>query len=197
MNKTLPANPLQSVLKAAAALPANGRLAARRQRLAGDGQCTVILADVSGSMAEPAGGRLKIDILQDAVDAVLPARPQTELLAFASLPTAVKRGARLPGPSGGTALHLALEAAASLNPRHTIIISDGKPDSRGSAMAAAKKLPGIIDVIYVGTDGDREAIDFLHTLAAAGGGHMTRHDLVRTPELVSTLRRHMLIEAPK
>jgi hypothetical protein len=137
----------------------------------------VILCDVSSSMAELSGERRKIDILAEALDQALNRMDQCLLIAFSSFPTLIESVEDLPSPNGGTALHLALEEAYEFAPERTLVISDGQPDSRSDALAAAEDLTGRIDVIYVGPDDDVDALDFMRSLARQSGGELVIEDL--------------------
>jgi hypothetical protein len=183
------AHPLASfIAEAARRLPAEtGATAEARARA----ERTVILADCSGSMEELVDRRRKADILQDALDQVLPGLPAAHVVAFASIAVDIARGGRLPPPSGGTALHLALDHASRQRPGHVLVISDGHPDDEAAAIAAVDRLRATIDVIYCGPDGDRAAIEFLRRLAARRGGSVVVHDLARasSPVLSREMRR--------
>lgn len=166
----------------------------RTRRLSGAGTASLILLDVSASMDERAGARRKIDILRDALAGVLPSPTRQHLIAFSSVPTALSSLADLSAPSGSTALHLALALAASHRPRHTLVVSDGRPDDETAALAEADRLPGIIDVLYVGADSDAQAMAFMRRLARAGAGRVVVHDVVRqaTPAQLGTAIRGLL-----
>lgn len=159
----------------------------RRQQAATDQ--IVILADVSGSMSESAGAKRKVDLLQEALNQVIPTLPGATLIAFNSMPAEVAPAQPLPPPSGGTALHRALDYAAQSKPKLTLIISDGQPDDKRAALTAADKLSGRIEVIYVGPDGDFDAINFLRQLAGMSGGSVVVHDLKKQPQLASTIKQ--------
>ena len=98
-------SPLAAIIAQAAALPSTTGETAKHQaildnradRLRNGGQNTVILADCSGSMDSLAGARRRIDILQDALDTVLPSVLNSRLVAFHSLPAEV---VRRPQPGG-------------------------------------------------------------------------------------------------
>lgn len=179
MSKAL-TNPLAGIVAAAAKnLPAkSGVVADHKQRIA-TGADVVILADTSGSMFENAGRRRKIDILSEALATIRADLPSAATIAFDSLPRRLAPHEALPAPNGGTALHLAIDEAAKLRPRKTVVITDGQPDNDRQAIASAGKLSGTIDVIYCGDDSDTRAIDFLRRLAAAAGGTIVVHDLKR------------------
>ncbi len=191
-------NPLQALIARAAKTPAQtGAVADCQKRLDNAGQGVVILCDLSGSMAESAGGRTKIEQLQEALDSVLNAQPTAQVVGFNSTAFSLL-GGRLPDPSGGTALHLGLEEVARHRPGKTVVISDGLPDSPEAALAAAERLAGIIDVIYCGPDSAAEAIEFMRRLARAGGGRVVVHDLRRAerPALGVAVRQLLALPAP-
>lgn len=177
-------NPLQALLaRATTTLPKEtGATETYRKRFdATTSSRTIILADASGSMAYRVGGRRKIEILGDELAAVLVGALPTEtlLFAFATGTRLVVDPALLPEPGGGTALHVALDHIATFRPARTLVISDGQPDSKDAALAAADRLSGRIDVLYIGPDDDHEAIAFMMALARRGGGSCVRHDLNR------------------
>lgn len=191
----LPVNPLADIIAQAARLPARtGATEQHRQRQQHATGGTVILADVSGSMAGSAGARTKYALLQEALDHVLPGLPGASLIAFASTATPIAPGAPLPSPAGGTALHLAIEAAAPARPSKTLVISDGLPDSEDAALRAAQLLTGVIDVIYCGSDDDHAAIAFMQRLARAGGGTLLMRNLSREP-LLPAVRQLLALPA--
>lgn len=168
---------LQGVIdQAAKTTPRETGVVARfAQKLNAAGTATVVLADVSGSMAEPAGQKLKIDVLREAMQIAVP--PGAVIIAFSSTPQVVSSPTLLPAPGGGTALHLALEKAAQHQPRYTLVITDGRPDLPEAALQRAEALPGTLDVIYCGPDSDIEAILFIRKLAQVGAGRAHVHDI--------------------
>lgn len=167
------ANPLQSLIAQAGNQQPAGEVARLRLRQRGATDTVAILADVSTSMAETAGATSKYEILKTALRNVWPSAPNARLIAFDSLPEFLADPQLLPLPRGGTALHLAIEAAQSLYPGRTLVITDGRPDDKPAALDAADKLTGRIDVIYCGPDGDLDAISFLQRLARSTGGSCT------------------------
>lgn len=188
------------VIAQAAATPretgATAKYAKRRQSA---GSATVILADCSASMLESAGSRAKIQLLQDALDQVRPDMPDAALIAFSSMPVLIDSGWHLPRPDGGTDLAEALNRAARERPARTLVISDGQPDDARAALAAADRLSGRIDVIYVGPDGDDRAIAFMRDLARTGGGRCVVNDLTRSlqPPLQTAVRDVLALPAPR
>lgn len=193
-------NPLAGIVAAAAKnLPAkSGVVADHKQRIA-TGADVVILADTSASMFENAGRRRKIDILSEALATIRADLPSAATIAFDSLPRRLTLHDALPAPSGGTALHLAIDEATKLRPRKTVIITDGQPDNERQAIASAAKLSGTIDVIYCGDDSDTRAIDFLRRLAA--GGTIVVHDLKRHGDTgvkaIATAATRLALPAPE
>ncbi len=194
-------NPLQALIAGAAqALPSTtGDTDRHRARIAGAGSGVVILADVSSSMGEAAGRRRKADLLADAIASAWPDLPGATLIAFGSTVSAVPGPSDLPPPSGGTALHLALDAAAAVHPARTLVVSDGRPDSESAALASADRLAGVIDVIYCGPDSDAEAIAFMYRLARVGCGRVVVRDVAREsrPRLDTAVRAALGLPAPK
>ncbi len=130
----------------------------------------VVLADVSGSMADTDGGsrerKSRFALLVQALSGL----PKTvRILLFSDGVSEVRaENVRLIG--GGTALHLAIIAAAAHSPIRTVIISDGEPDSEPLARAAIERLSGIVDVVYCGSPSNTHARNFLESLARAGAG---------------------------
>lgn len=180
------ANPLQGLLaQASRNLPARtGAVEVFAERLHRVGP-QILLADVSGSMSEPAwSGRRKIDVLREAVAGVTGHR----LMTFAT--EAGEAGnAGIPEPAGGTALHLGLAAAARHQPRATLVVSDGQPDDEDAALRAAERLTGVIHVLYIGPESNVAAIGFMRRLARAGAGTYQGADLQRPqPALQHTMQ---------
>lgn len=184
------ANPLQSIIARAAQTAAvTGETAQFQRRFAHAGGASLILADVSSSMSERAGARSKIEHLRDALRQA--AKPGHVILAFASEVTRIGTPDALPAPSGGTALELALRAAAGHRPSTTLVISDGEPNSPEAALEAAAALSGIINVIYCGPESNASAIDFMRRLARAGCGRVVVHSWAVAPgrpELADNIR---------
>lgn len=184
--------PLASIVAAARkGLPQTTGATARAERIRSRPACHVVLADVSGSMAESAAGRRKIDVLAEAMQS-LPATHS--IVAFSSYVTPIATGYTLPAPSGGTALHLALDHCHAIDATHILVISDGHPDSAASALAAADRLHARIDIIYCGPDNDMEGITFMRRLAR-GGGAAHHHSLSDGPRLVAAVKQLALPKA--
>jgi len=185
------AHPLQSIVaRAAGTLPATTGVVApyaERQRRLDTGSGTTVLADVSSSMEERAwGGMTKHALLRDAIAGVM--RPGVTILAFSAGAYPVSRIEDLPEPHGNTALHRAIEQAASQHPARMLIVSDGHPDDEEKARSAAQAFPGVIDVLYIGPDSDKGAIAFLSALAKGHGGRY------RACDVRSAVARPLLLE---
>ncbi len=170
-------NLLQDVVKKAASAPAgtNPELAKIRARFQDCGNDVVILADCSGSMAERIGGLpvRKIEHLRIALTDLLKYNPAAIIIIFGWGAQRIKNIRELPNENnlmGGTDMTSAIEEAAKLKPRRTVIISDGLPDNEKSASDAVDNLTGQVDAIYCGPDG-HPAIQFLQSLARKGGGN--------------------------
>lgn len=197
----LPTSPLSAAIRRAAQLPKSTGAtdahanAARR----------VILADVSGSMREPAAGtRTKHDLLTEVLAALWPeitrGSSSATLCAFASGVTECSSPATLNAPDGGTSLAAAITHAASTNPRVTVLLTDGRPDDEQGAFRAADKLPGRLDVVYIGPESDVVAQRFLAELARRRGGTYTTVDLVKLGhsagrQLTGALTRTLMLSA--
>jgi Mg-chelatase subunit ChlD len=195
-------NPLQGLIaQIAKSTPrVTGESDRVKARFAGAGEATVILADTSGSMAEPAGaGVSKIDLLREALAGCWPEIPGAILYGFDAIARPAAQPSALTAPAGGTALHLGLDAAAAHRPRRTLVISDGQPDDEAAALASAARLTGVVDVIYVGPDSDTNAIAFMRKLATATGGRVVVRDVRREsrPALAREVRAILGLPAPK
>lgn len=173
----LPVNPLAAlVAKAQTTLPRVTGATQEAERRRAAPRTPLVLADVSGSMAEMATSRRKIDALSDALQGV-----SVPIVLFASHVTRHDPGRPLPEPAGGTALHLALQEARDLHATDVLVISDGRPDDPRAALAVADRMVGVrIDIVYCGPETDVEGLAFMRRLARFGGAlHMhalpTRH----------------------
>lgn len=171
-------NPLQNLINQAKKLKNSGTLEKYAERInANPIGKSVILLDVSGSMDEMAyQGMRKIDMLRQAMNR--PLDTNEVVIAFHSVVEMIKDLQSIPKPGGGTALHKALEEAIKFSPKTTLVVCDGRPDSKDQALSAAKKLPGIINTLYIGRDDDLEAIQFMADLARTSCG-VPRHCDVR------------------
>ena len=163
-------NPLQALINQAAKLPKTGEVERYAERINYDPTApTIVLLDVSGSMDETVeSGDRKIDVLRKAL--ARPLSPGEFAFAFSSLCQQIQGFEFIPEPSGGTALHYALETIAPHRPKSTLVVSDGRPDNGLAALQVAHQLTGTISTLYIGPDDDLEAIAFMQRLARQGCG---------------------------
>jgi hypothetical protein len=184
-------NPLQSLLsKAASALPViTGETSRAKQRLDNPGWDTAIVCDCSESMSGLAGGRSKITLLREALDAIVAELPSVTLIAFATKASRFNTPAELPPAYGDTGMELGLTLQIPALIDRYVVISDGQPNSEERALAAADRLNKRIDVLYIGPETDTAAIAFMNRLARKGG-RVTLRDIVRDvrPSLVAPVR---------
>jgi len=68
-----------------------------------------------------------------------------------------------------------------------VVISDGQPDDRSSALAVAKTFKNKIDVIFVGDETDLDSIKFMNELAKVSGGKQITADCEKISEKVQYL----------
>lgn len=184
---------LRDVVSRAAKAPVaeNEDLARLRKRFADCTDDTVVLCDCSGSMRDMIGhsGISKMEHLEIALNDLLRAHPRVILIAFSSTAQRVKNTAGVTDHyrryGGSTNLTDAIEEAAKLRPRRTVIISDGLPDNADTATEAIDDLTGQVDCVYCGPDG-HPAVAFLQSLARKGGGHQMTFDGCR--ELAPMIR---------
>ncbi len=159
----------------------------------------VILIDVSGSMSFPVTpNSRRIDVLQAILNTIRPEAKDTSVIAFNHTAFPLESWERLPEPDGGTALHLALERAHLLHPEHVIVVSDGEPEDKRAAIAAAHALACRISTYYAGEEGNRAATAFLKTLALCSRGGVGRAMLgdLRNPEKLANEMKLLLLPGP-
>lgn len=177
-------NPLQALIDQAALTKPKSKIVEQyAQRLDPKKTKTksLLLLDLSSSMLEWIGmGIQKIDLLRSALDR--PLQSGEVAIGFNSICFSIQDLQNIPEPNGGTALHIAIADAVPLRPRQTLVVSDGKPDDENQALAAAKKLTGIINTLYIGKDSDVAAIDFMGRLSRLGCGSAQTHDVYKQPD---------------
>lgn len=161
------------------------------------GKWLVILADVSGSMSDRAQEGTKIERLREALGSIWAETPGASLIAFNGNVMPLEGPDDLPSPTGGTALHLALRAAAAMRAASVVVISDGRPDDEEAALDVAREIPGAIDALYVGPEDDAQAIAFMKKLGRIGGGTVVVKDLLKCRSIVAPLRSLLGLPAPK
>jgi hypothetical protein len=117
---------------------------------------TIIALAVSGSMAFPVTlDSRRIDVLRANPATILPAVPDTRLIAFNDDVFPLEPGQAVPEPAGGTALHLALERVAATRCEHVVVVTDGEPNDKHAAVAAGRKLDCRISTYFCGEETNR------------------------------------------
>jgi hypothetical protein len=156
-----------------------------------------LLLDCSGSMEWPMGnGQTRITGLRKVVDGVQQQRP-TRMIAFGptfgvapgeTSPHAMECAfvEQVPDPAGGTPLTEAINFAKRTGAGRLLLISDGAPNNRETAMGAAREFGGRIDVVFVGEAGDPGSA-FLESLAKETGGGQFEGDLGAVKELTGNI----------
>jgi hypothetical protein len=138
---------------------------------------TVVAMDVSISMASFVGltGKTRHDNLQQSVANVMAkgVPPSTFWLAFNDKTVIVERPQDgLPPPDGGTDLAGCLLEARRYRPTRLLVISDGEPNDKASALTNALLLSCQISTIFCGDEADRAPQRFLRELAACSRAGM-------------------------
>lgn len=149
----------------------------------------VFLLDCSGSMGSRMyTGQTRIAGLRDAVKEVQKAQDglRIPMIQFGAGWDEVGECLEIPDPEGGTPLHKAIDLAKTKEYGRAICISDGMPDSQTSAIEAAKRFGGRIDVIFTGNTGEPGEA-FLKHLAELTGGEMFTGDLADIKQITGTI----------
>lgn len=152
----------------------------------------VILADVSGSMH---GARIEA-LRRELGQLWAEIGDRAKLIAFSHNVIPISSPAELPAPHGGTRLENALREANKLHPSLIFVISDGEPNNRDQALEAAEESIAEINVLFVGSDGDDQSLDFMERLARVGGGKMRKKDIGRGGSMLEDMRDLMALPAP-
>ncbi len=155
----------------------------------------VVLVDTSSSMAIPVlGGQRRIDVLSAILTNISPSTPDMRLFAFHDYLTNLEPGQKLPEPSGGTDLQMALDFVRTLSPHAVIVISDGEPADTKASLASARALNCVISTFYCGDESNRAAIAFLKQLTLCSRGGVGRPMIadLRQPEKLTTELRLLL-----
>ncbi len=170
------------------------------ERRAGKPTSVAIVADRSGSMAAPLGGRKKIDFVREAVlraGVEFGGRPgkrsdELSVIAFNESPTVLldrqqprtadglerlRAAAGALFPSGRTRIRPALETAEAILQksdlkRHIILVSDGRSQDElaGAALAARMKTSGIVLSVLATEATMNDGLTALEAAAEATGG---------------------------
>lgn len=145
----------------------------------------VILVDVSGSMSvrDSRNGEQRYKVACDELAQLQKQMPGKIAVLSFSDSTKFCAGGVPVFDGGGTDLIRALKFAkmADVTGMRFFVISDGCPDDERSALDVARTFRNRIDTIYVGSETDERAIEFLRKLAAASGG--VQVDAARVLEL--------------
>ena len=144
-------------------------------RVKNDDRDRIILLDTSGSMSSMTDNveKRKIDALRQVVYDLRADGHRFRQIVFGS---SVEMREDIPEPDGGTPLTEAIELAREHRPGRLIIISDGIPDSPGTAIESAKKLGVPVDCFYVGPRPSQGEV-FMSQLADATHGSSHVGDL--------------------
>lgn len=153
------------------------------------------IVDVSGSMSarDSRDKQSRYDVACQELAALQAKRPgKHAIISFSSWPQ-FRPGGHLPDPSGGTDLAGALKFArlADLPGMQFFVISDGRPDVEGDALAEARMFKAKISCVYVGPEGGGGQ-RFLEQLAKVSGGQFTTAE--KAVELAATVES-LLLEA--
>lgn len=160
-------------------------------------QRCAILADVSSSMMAGAGRKTRIDVLREVFAQIRAEFSGFRLIAFSTVPLELLPHAPIPDPSGGTALHLALQLVSHYEPERIAVLCDGVPDDPAAALEAAKSLQCHIATYFCGDDMNHVAIAFMRALAwcsADGLGSTTVVDMKKPARLKAGLQ--LLLAGP-
>lgn len=134
----------------------------------------LILVDTSGSMGsrDSRGGRTRYDVACEELAQLQSTLPgKIGVLSFSSETVFCPNGVPV-NLQGGTDLAGALQFAkiADVNGMRFVVISDGQPDEPDRALQVARTYQNRIDVIFVGSEMDGGARDFMNQLARSAGG---------------------------
>lgn len=152
----------------------------------------IILVDVSGSMAYVDFNKTesRYERACAALANLQASRPgKIAVISFDSLPSFCPAGIPdIPGGSTDLARALSFAQAADVVPgMRFIVISDGEPDDKAEALNIARQYQNRIDVIFVGDEADRDAIQFMNQLATASGGEQITADSAQIAEVIHLL----------
>jgi len=157
----------------------------------------ICVADMSGSMREPAiEGKSRFECLKIALETHA---ARLQLLAFNNRVWECSP-ADLDNPSGGTALHSALQHARALEPIHVLVICDGEPNNPQAAIDEAALIAAncVIDALYIGPmdDAHEQGRHFMSDLAEVGRGRYIEFDMRGATQLQLTQRVGALLALP-
>ena len=135
----------------------------------------IILADISTSMEDYVGdAETRWDAMKEALIASYDAS-NTRIIEFGSYARFINSPNVISRPRGSTDLAAALRIAIAEQPGQILVISDGEPNSKEAALDEAARFKGVINCIFIGNDGNVEAIKFLDELSKAAAGRIVVH----------------------
>jgi len=143
----------------------------------------IIIVDTSGSMSaqDSRGGRSRYEVALEELAQLQKQLPgKIAVVNFSNMVEFVPGGVPI-FLNGGTDLTQALEFVKIADGLvQFIVISDGQPDDKRSALAVASRFQSKIDVVYIGPENDYAGgRRFLEQLAAASGGRFVTADRAR------------------
>ena len=156
----------------------------------------LVLADISSSMGTILDSSTTCySCLIDALNT----QKAISIDGFATKIFPVKSANDLPMPHGSTNLTDALLYAIECHPMGVLVVSDGAPDNRETALEAATQLSNecIVNVLYIGPDVPMNKI-FMRELAEAGRGRYSEYDIVaeRSAKLLGSSIASLLMLPP-
>ena len=167
-------NPLQNLLSSASKkLPkTTNNVDSFKKRLEHKGK-KIILADISESMNLPAWSNYsRIEVLRESVNSIRD--DFDKIITFND--SVHDSSENLDKASGSTELDKAIKYIKKYNPSVTLIICDGEPNSEVKALSEAEILTGIINVLFIGSEHNAVAINFMKQLARTGHGKYQSSD---------------------
>lgn len=150
----------------------------------------VVLIDVSGSMnSEDGTGKTRYNRACEALKNLQASLPgKIAVVRFSD--QVVFEPSGVPFFEGsGTDLAGGLQfiKMADVPEMHFVVISDGEPNDRQSALSIAKTFSNKIDVIFIGNELDHAAIQFMNGLAQISGGEQITADSAQIAEAARLL----------
>ena len=179
-DSTLPTAPLHEIMARLRAKPIDNEVTQIKRRMENAGSRRFGLCDLSASMDDYVGsqGLTKLAILKIALKDVVKHDTALEIVGFSHIafPIAHDQIDNM-DVIGSTDMARAFAYLIPHRPRKTIVISDGLPDDPDKTLVEAKKLTGVIDVVYCGPEGHESALEFMRRLTSRGGGSVEKWTL--------------------
>lgn len=150
----------------------------------------VVLIDVSGSMdSEDGTGKTRYDRACEALKNLQASLPgKIAVVRFSDQVVFEPSGVPI-FEGGGTDLTAGLRfiKMADVPEMRFVVISDGEPNDRQGALSIARTFLNKIDVIFIGNELDRSAIQFMNELARVSGGKQITADSAKIAEITRLL----------